>query len=451
MSKSTHTVTLSVLTAFLFGLVFLPLALPVQAQSIGAWNATTSYPVPTTTPATGITGNSCAIAGGYMYCVGGALYPPTPAPTDSTYYAPVSSSGIGPWTAATAYPSNVYLPSCVISGGYIYCVGGLTAAGEVGSAVYSAPVSSTGIGSWTSTTAYPTAIEATSCVASGGYITCVGGLVGIGSNTWAAYSATLSSGSVGTWTSTTHYPGNTEGESCVALLGNIYCIGGQFNPTESDYLNDSVWYATLSSGVIGTWTAYTNYPVDISFAACTDPASAYIYCIGGYSGTASSGVYIDTIAGAPGTWSSATTYPIPVETAQCGTSGGYIYCVGGEWSNAYYAQLGSSTTTTSTTTTTTSTTTSSTTTSSSSIVTQNTPKCPSTSGGVIMPVGATFGDNSGNTWVAPGGTMNGGTYSSYFFAGPQSSYPPPMVSGWGGVYGTYAGQQGWIVSFYCTN
>ena len=79
----------------------------------------------------------------------------------------------------------------------------------------------------------------------------------------------------------------------------------------------------------------------------------------------------------------------------------------------------------------------------------STPVCPSTAGGALMPVGATFADNYGNTWAAPGGTMNGGTYTSYFFAGPQSSYPPPMISGWGGDYGTYGGQQGWIVTFYC--
>jgi len=65
-------------------------------------------------------------------------------------------------------------------------------------------------------------------------------------------------------------------------------------------------------------------------------------------------------------------------------------------------------------------------------------------------VGATFTDQAGNTWTIPGGVINGGTVSSYFFPGPISNVPPPMWQGWGGSYGTYAGQQGWIITFYCS-
>jgi hypothetical protein len=66
-----------------------------------------------------------------------------------------------------------------------------------------------------------------------------------------------------------------------------------------------------------------------------------------------------------------------------------------------------------------------------------------------MPDGSTFMDLYGNTWVAPSGSVGGGVLSSYFFPGPQSNIPPPMQGGWGGDYGTYNGQQGWIVTFYC--
>jgi hypothetical protein len=66
-----------------------------------------------------------------------------------------------------------------------------------------------------------------------------------------------------------------------------------------------------------------------------------------------------------------------------------------------------------------------------------------------MPDGSTFMDLYGNTWVAPSGSVGGGVLSSYFVPGPQSNIPPPMQGGWGGDYGTYNGQQGWIVTFYC--
>ena len=51
--------------------------------------------------------------------------------------------------------------------------------------------------------------------------------------------------------------------------------------------------------------------------------------------------------------------------------------------------------------------------------------------------------------VSAAPTAREATGLGYFFVGPQSSIPPPMESGWGGVYGSYNGQQGWIVTFYC--
>ncbi len=75
--------------------------------------------------------------------------------------------------------------------------------------------------------------------------------------------------------------------------------------------------------------------------------------------------------------------------------------------------------------------------------------CPSTFGGTYMPVGSSFTDGFGNSWTAPGGTANGWAYSSYFFPSPEGAIPAPMQQGWGGDFGTYNGQQGWIVTFYC--
>jgi sugar lactone lactonase YvrE len=75
--------------------------------------------------------------------------------------------------------------------------------------------------------------------------------------------------------------------------------------------------------------------------------------------------------------------------------------------------------------------------------------CPNAGGGTLMPAGATF-SYGGHTWTAPSGhDGEGATWSSYFFAGPQSTVPAPMLQGWAGVYGNYAGTQGWIITFYC--
>ncbi len=97
-----------------------------NAQSLGAWSPTTSYPF-------FVAGQSCAISGGDIYCVGGI----------TVDFAPVSSLGVGAWSSTTSYPIPAEDKSCAISGGDIYCVGGIiTTAPGLTNAVYFAPVSS---------------------------------------------------------------------------------------------------------------------------------------------------------------------------------------------------------------------------------------------------------------------------------------------------------------------
>jgi hypothetical protein len=74
-------------------------------------------------------------------------------------------------------------------------------------------------------------------------------------------------------------------------LGYVYCVGGVGS---SSYIN-TVYYATVSSGGIGTWTKAGNYAQSV-FTDCVI-SSGYMYCVGGAD---SSQVY-------------GTTYYIPLE------------------------------------------------------------------------------------------------------------------------------------------
>ncbi len=164
---------------------------------------------------------------------------------------PADAQALGTWTSTTNYPTIVVNQSCDVSGGDIYCVGGATSS-TFASAVYYAPISSTGVGSWSSTTSYPISVESQSCVVSGGDIYCVGGstLQGV---TSAVYYAPISSTGVGAWTSTTSYPIIINDQSCDVSGVDIYCVGGD----ASTSFTSAVYYASTVLPVTVTSTATT--------------------------------------------------------------------------------------------------------------------------------------------------------------------------------------------------
>jgi len=248
---------------------------PVSGTGVGAWTATTSYP-------TTIEVQSCAASlDGYIYCVGGytgSVY------TNAVYFASLHSSGVSVWTQTTNYPVSLYGQSCAVSAGYIYCVAGYTGSAYT-NAVYFAPVSGTGVGAWTATTSYPLSLNVLSCVLSTGSIFCVGGVVG-GTQYSAVYSAPYTNSGVGAWTATTSYPTNIGYESCLltgVTSSVIYCVGGY----NGSVLN-SVYFASASRSGVGTWTSTThNYPTTIGSESCIARRST-IFCVGGL--TQSSGI-----------------------------------------------------------------------------------------------------------------------------------------------------------------
>lgn len=209
---------------------------------VGNWNLTTPYPVPIDT-------QSCVASSGYIYCVSG--YNETDGTnadsilSSSVWYAGLSTSGIGSWRQTTSYPSNLYIPTCYASSGYIYCIGALNGNSNAVSSVYYATLSSSGVGPWTQTSSYPTSLTFQACVISSGYIYCVGGEGStLGSYSDAVYYAPLSSNGIGAWKkSSADYP-DTVWTDCIGLSGYMYCIGGFDDSSQQQ--TSSVYYALLN-------------------------------------------------------------------------------------------------------------------------------------------------------------------------------------------------------------
>lgn len=287
-----------------------------------AWAGTSAYP-------TSVFEQPCASSLGYIYCVGGTVSG-SGAYTDAVYATSAYGGSLETWNHTTSYPTaTISDEPCAVSSGYIYCVGGYTkAAGSGSSGVYSAPVADETVGSWSNTTSYPVANYGASCVTYTQYIYCLGGYTAAGANTASASYATLSSGGVGPWASTTPLPIALDFQSCVQASGYVYCVGGYTNAVPENV----VYYAQLSSRGIGAWTSTTPYPVTVYATSC-QVLGGYIYCVGGIAnsdGAATNGVYLAPVStSGVGEWESAGQYPQGAGYQSCAASQNYIYCVGG--------------------------------------------------------------------------------------------------------------------------
>lgn len=109
----------------------------VSGGSVGKWNVPTG-----SIGSKGPLFPACAGFSGEIYCVGGfsASSSYFDASNQTSYFS-VSRGTASNWEPGNGYPAPTAWASCVVSSGYLYCVGGASAFGPT-SSVYYAPVSS---------------------------------------------------------------------------------------------------------------------------------------------------------------------------------------------------------------------------------------------------------------------------------------------------------------------
>lgn len=321
--------TVLLISLFLLSM-FAVLPLQSSAESLNPWHASTNFPKTNPPP-------SCVTWQGYVYCIAGG----------KSYFASISSSGVGAWKATTNYPIFISDTSCVASSGYIYCIAGYSSGSGANASEYYAPLSSTGVGAWsrTGTSGYYPSTSDLSCAAANGYIYCVGGANG-GEEVQNVSFATLSDTGIGTWAATTQYPFAVVSESCVISASYIYCVGGlNSNPQDQNL----VYYAPISSSGVGNWKQTSTYPLSLDSTSCA-VNSGNLYCVGGEEAASNTAdVFYSPISssGGLGSWVGTTSYPVAISYESCVSPNEYIYCVAGveeSYTNSvYYTSVASST------------------------------------------------------------------------------------------------------------
>jgi N-acetylneuraminic acid mutarotase len=227
---------------------------PVSSSGLGSWSSEEAYP-------NSLAAISCVVYSGDIYCVGG--FDNNGDETSTTYYASLSS-GLTSWAGTTQYPLAVDSASCAVYAGDIYCVAGETENGSNQNNpitnVYYAPLSSSGIGQWTAALSYPTALAAPSCVQDSGYLYCVGGFDSNQYSSTDTYYGSASSSGVGSWSNATPYPVPIDTSTCVAYGGYIYCVSGTSDTASNQAIVNSAYYAPISGAVTTSSTA-PEFPV----------------------------------------------------------------------------------------------------------------------------------------------------------------------------------------------
>ena len=296
----------------------------IAAGTVGTW--TTTAALPAARHWTGALAHN-----GFAYLIGG--FDPTFAAINEVLYAPINANGtLGTWTATTALPSARGLQTSVAYNGFVYSIGG-SPDGSFGLVdVLVAPINANGtLGAWSATTSLPTQRSAHSTVVYNGYLYTFGGSpdaqVALSEVLYAPIQA---DGSVGAWSTTTALPTGRQGLSCVAYNGFVYAMGGDNG--SFNFMSDVLVAPINANGTLGSWTATTALPAGRYFLSSV-AHNGFVYVIGGWDASlAMSGeVFAAPINsnGTVGTWSATTALPSGRLAHATMVYGDNVYSIGG--------------------------------------------------------------------------------------------------------------------------
>jgi len=300
----------------------------------------TSTVSPTSTSTTTITITPAAsptfAATRYVYLGGGQTVNGSTAAAYSTW---LGTGAMGStWVTGASLPVPIGANSLLWSSNYLVSGGGYLY-GPAGTPtpmypyVFSAGASAGVIGAWSSQAALPTPAAFGGITTDSSYLYFAGGFNSWSSIVSGSYSATLSAGAVGSWTSGTPLTDSRGAASFERLASVWYCLGGLSSGSGA-----KVQSATLSSGSIGAWTTDVPLPSGRSY---TESAiwGNYVYVIGGWGGsTLQSTVYYRPL-GSNIPWMTAAPYPVPLNGAAAFAFNGYLYVLGGQLNTGFTSTI----------------------------------------------------------------------------------------------------------------
>jgi len=294
---------------------------------------------------------------GYIYVIGGCQNSTANCAgnmlTDVSFAALNASDGsIGSWSTTTAIPTALMGLGAVAYNGYVYIAGGTTDTdfnNAISTVRYAKIKTSDGtLGSWTATTSMPVSKAILSLEAYNGYLYSVGGR-NSASLTDVRYAPINGDGSIGSWTAGSSLGTARGGLSAAVYNGYIYALGGNIN---GGNLTNTTEYAPIKSdGSLGTWTAGPSFTTS-RFGLFGYATNGYIYMGGGCTATIT-GIDCSALGndvqyaqlsadGSMAAWATTSGF----STARAFTNGvaanGYVYVLGGTTNTSFTTSVADS-------------------------------------------------------------------------------------------------------------
>lgn len=260
---------------------------------------------------------------GYLYTGGG--FTNTWGGLASVEYAPINSNGtIGTWQTTTAFPSGRWYHSMATYNGYLYSLGGSPSA-EV---IY-APINDNGtIGAWNTTTALPSARQNFATNTYDGRIYVFGGNNGTTNINTVQYASFNGDGTLSAWQNATSLTSGRQYPSATIYNGYAYIMGGLI---DAGSLGQVEYVRINPDGSLGAWAATTAY-TPTRYGARATAVDGYLYLTGGIMGdtyhntTQYASVNAD---GTLGIWRNTGNITSPRAHGGIATHQGRIYMIGG--------------------------------------------------------------------------------------------------------------------------
>lgn len=305
-----------------------------NAATLSTWTQTTAMTVGSAGAGQQRVRGGAVAANGYLYQVGGNDGAGTALTT--VQYAKINADGtVGTWTSTSALPSARRQAQPVVANGYIYLIGGRDSGGSATATSYYAKINNDGtLGTWNTTTALTSGAGARfahGTVVYNGYIWSIGGLDGtLASTNGVYYNKINPDGSLGaSWTSTgANLPANLSSlNSAVVANGYVYLAGG-YDSSVGDV--DKIYYAKLNTdGTTSSWTTQSSMLPAINENPGVYVANGYLYVVGGDSGGTVSAFPLSATGGV-GSRVTLTALPFsPGGEASFAQANSYFYLIGG--------------------------------------------------------------------------------------------------------------------------